>query len=461
MKRISMIKAMQLCRKYQKSDAVSRTKIQQKRLFDLITHAKDNSLYYKKLYQNIDPKVLTNKSLSDSLSMLPPVNKLELMAHFDEWITDRNVKLVDLYDFMKDLDHVGRKYRNEYLIFTTSGSTGNPLVALCDKTTNSIMSAVNVLRSFAYKGDMKAFIKGGGKTIGVFANGGFYLSNCSVRARLLTMPWKKKQIAVTSALLPTSEIVSQLNQFQPTMLGGYPSNLDLLVDEQISGRLQIHPVLIMTGGECLTDDVRTRLTTAFDCHVQTSYSCTEGGTIACECSKQHFHINDDWVIVEPVDQNNLPVPDGVLSDKILLTNLYNASQPFIRYEVTDRVVMHHEPCTCGNPSPWLTLEGRTDDIVSFTEGENEIKIAPLAIYAVLKEVHEIRRFQLIVRQGNQAELRLEPMQGYSRETAFEKAHKTLKDFLEIHGVTYFNLTLSPDLPIQQPGSGKFKHIIRQ
>lgn len=27
--------------------------------------------------------------------------------------------------------------------------------------------------------------------------------------------------------------------------------------------------------------------------VQTSYPCIEGETIACECVKQHFHINDD------------------------------------------------------------------------------------------------------------------------------------------------------------------------
>jgi phenylacetate-coenzyme A ligase PaaK-like adenylate-forming protein len=49
-------------------------------------------------------------------------------------------------------------------------------------------------------------------------------------------------------------------------------------------------------------------------------SCTEGGTIACECTEQHFHINDDWVIIEPVDKDNKPVPDGVQSDK--LTEFY-------------------------------------------------------------------------------------------------------------------------------------------
>ena len=95
--------------------------------------------------------------------------------------------------------------------------------------------------------------------MGVFADGGFYLANSSIRARLLTMPWKKRQLGISSALYPTEKIVEQLNGFQPAMLGGYPSNLELLIDEQKSGRLHISPVIVMTGGEYLSDELRKRL----------------------------------------------------------------------------------------------------------------------------------------------------------------------------------------------------------
>lgn len=286
------------------------------------------------------------------------------MQNWNNWPTDRNVTLKEINDFMQNPDNIGRKWQNKYIVFTTSGSTGHPLVALCDTTTNNVMSAINACRAYARKEDLHHFIKKGGKTIGVFATGGFYLGNSSVRANLLKMPWKKRQIAVTSALLPIHQIVKQLNDFQPAMLGGYPSNLELLIDEQKSGRLHISPILIMTGGEYLSDSLRQQLGEAFHCYVQTSYSCTEGGSVACECAEKHFHINDDWVIVEPVDQNNQPVPDGVLSDKILLTNLFNYTQPFIRYEVTNRVIFHHESCPCGNPSPWIEIEGRNDDVIT-------------------------------------------------------------------------------------------------
>lgn len=446
-----LLKAVILCMQYRKLSPDQQHNVQQRRLRQIVDHARRTSPYYAALYRDL-PEDWT-------LGDLPPTNKTELMAHFDDWETDRKVKLSDVQVFMKDLDNVGRKFRGRYLVFSTSGSTGNPLIALADRTTNGVMGAVNTTRAFAHKEDLGALFRRGGKSIGVFATGGFYLSNGSIRARLLAMPWKKRQMALSSALLPIPEIVAQLNAFQPAMLGGYPSHLDLLVDEQISGRLHISPVIIMTGGEYLSDDVRKRLSNAFGCHVQTNYSCTEGGTIAYECKEGHFHINDDWVIVEPVDANNNPVPDGTRSDKILLTNLFNATQPFVRYEVTDRVVRHSEPCACGNPAPWLTLEGRTDDVVTFTTGSDLVKIAPLAIYAVLKEVHEIRRFQLLVHPENRLELRLEPVEGIALEDAFNRAKDALLDFLRTQNVHEVTVDLSPELPQQHALSGKFKHIM--
>lgn len=451
MKRIGICKAMMLCMKYKKLSESKKSKIRQERLNKIVRYAKEHSPYYRELYKNIGDEF--------KLSDLPPTNKRELMAHFDEWVTDRTVKLSDIIEFMKDLDNIGRKFKGEYLVLTTSGSTGDPLVMLCDRNTNNVMGAVTTMRSFARKQDLKAFIKAGSRTIGVFSTGGFYLGNSSVRSRLLAMPWKKKQMAVTSALLPVSQVVDELNAFQPVMLGGYPTILELLIDEQKSGRLNIKPVIIMTGGEYLSDNLRERLTETFNCYVQTNYSCTEGGTIACECTERHFHINDDWVIIEPVDKNNNPVPDGTQSDKILLTNLFNYTQPFIRYEVTDRVVMHHEPCPCGNPSPWLTLEGRTDDIATFTEEGKEIKIAPLAIYAVLKEVNNVQRFQAVIHKNNKVELRLNTKNECSKEEVFQSASKALSKFLASHGVNHVDITLSKEEPKQHPQSGKFKHVI--
>ena len=43
--------------------------------------------------------------------------------------------------------------------------------------------------------------------------------------------------------------------------------------------------------------------------------------------------------------------------KVLITNLSNYIQPFIRYEVTDRIIVHGEPCGCGKASKKLKKFG--------------------------------------------------------------------------------------------------------
>ena len=452
MQKIGIIKAMKLCKAYEKMDAGEREDLRRRRLEELVAYARENSPYYRELYRNLPENV--------SLTDLPVTDKKTLMANWNDWVCDRELRLEEVEAFLQDTDNIGRWLKKKYLVFTTSGSTGTPLIAVYDRSANNVMGGIAACRSYARKEDLKAFLKRGKKSIGVFADEGFYLSNSSIRSRLRSMPWKKKQMAISSALYPIPRIVEELNEFQPAMLGGYPSNLELLIEEAQAGRLKISPVIIMTGGEYLSDSLREKLAETFRCYVQTSYSCTEGGTVACECRQQHFHINDDWLIVEPVDAAGNPVPDGVRSEKIYLTNLYNYTQPYIRYEVTDRVILHREGCPCGNPSPWLELEGRTDDVTAFTGGDKLVRIAPLSLYAVLKEVHGLRRFQVLVHPGNKLELRLEEKEGEDRESVFREAKEALERFLAAQGISRVSVTLSGEMPRQDPGSGKFKHIMK-
>lgn len=232
MKKLGILKVMKLCKSYEKMHEEEKKTVRNERLEELIQYARKNSPYYQKLYENIPE--------SFALTDLPPTNKKELMKNWNDWICDRNLTLEEVENFMQDTDNIGRKIKGKYLVFTTSGSTGNPLVCIYDKSANNVLGGISACRSYARKEDLRAFIKRGGKSIGVFADEGFYLGNSSIRARLRMMPWKKRQMAVSSALYPIGQIVEQLNRFQPDMLGGYPSNLELLIHEAEVGRPHNH-----------------------------------------------------------------------------------------------------------------------------------------------------------------------------------------------------------------------------
>ena len=435
---------MALTGKADKMSVSERQKLQQSRLKALISYVKANSPYFAELYKDIDE----NSPLTD----LPATNKKEMMSNFDAWMTDRAITKSKVEEFMSDVSNVGTKLDGKYLVYATSGSTGNPCIMLYDETTISVSSAIGALRSFAREEDMSKFMKSGKKTMALFADGGFYLGCGSVRYNLKKMPWKKNIMKTCDVRKPTAEIVKVHNEYQPPMIGCYPTAMEVLAAEQEQGRLNINPAVIMTGGEKLTDEVRQHLSDVFGCYVQTNYSCTEGGTMACECTEKHFHVNDDWVILEAVDENNNPVPFGTQSAKVLLTNLANKICPIIRFEITDRIVMHNEPCKCGNTRPWLTIEGRTDDILCF---ENGVKIAPMLLYAVLKEVHEIKRFQLTQQKDDRLELRLV---ADNKAEAFAAAKKAVEEYLARNNVVT-EVYMSDELPAAHPVSGKFKHII--
>ncbi|MBR5680781.1 MAG: phenylacetate--CoA ligase family protein, partial [Clostridia bacterium] len=130
--------------------------VQKKRLLSLVRTAKEHSPFYRKLYAGIGDDF--------SLADLPPVSKPELMAHFDDVLTDRGVTMARIEEYTRDLDHIGRMIDDKYLIFKTSGSTGNPAVVLYDRQTVDVSSAVAAFRTFARKEDLKKFMKHGKKT---------------------------------------------------------------------------------------------------------------------------------------------------------------------------------------------------------------------------------------------------------------------------------------------------------
>ena len=135
MKKTGIFKAMKLCMDYKKMPADKREQTRRQRFKDIVEYARENSPYYKELYKDLPPDF--------TLADLPAVNKAQLMENWDDWVCDRSLKLADVKEFMKDKNNIGAKFKKEYMVFTTSGSTGNPLVAVVDKTANNIIRLIS------------------------------------------------------------------------------------------------------------------------------------------------------------------------------------------------------------------------------------------------------------------------------------------------------------------------------
>jgi phenylacetate-coenzyme A ligase PaaK-like adenylate-forming protein len=163
--------------------------------------------------------------------------------------------------------------------------------------------------------------------------------------------------------------VTGLNAAQPTVLQGYPSAIHLLALEAEAGRLNISPRRVLTCGEQCTDEARAAVAAAWGVEIYDYWGCSEG-IYAFPCrAGTAMHLPDDLAIIEPVDRHGNVVAPGQPADKILLTNLYNLTQPLIRYEITDAMTVVDGSCECGCAHRRITdLAGRTDSFFLYDSG---------------------------------------------------------------------------------------------
>jgi len=184
-----------------------------------------------------------------------------------------------------------------------------------------------------------------------------------------------------SASLRLHEIVEGRNSAQPLVLQGYPSAVHLLAREAKEGRLKISPKRVLTCGEQCTDETRAAVADTWGLEIYDYWGCSEGVyAFPCEAGKA-MHLPDDLVIIEPVDQRGNVVAPGQPADKILLTNLYNRTQPLVRYEITDAMTVLAGICECGCAHRRITdLAGRAD---SFFVYDGEVLVHCLSMTTVL------------------------------------------------------------------------------
>lgn len=134
-------------------------------------------------------------------------------------------------DFMHDKDNIGRKWQGKYMVVTTSGSTGNPLVMLCDKTVNNVDGCCQRQPLLCPEKGHERLYSERRKIHGRVCGQRLLSGEQYNPLQAFDDAMEKRQFGLSSALWPTEKIVEQLNRFQPAMLGGYPSNLEFEAPE--------------------------------------------------------------------------------------------------------------------------------------------------------------------------------------------------------------------------------------
>jgi len=354
----------------------------------LLDHARAHSPYYAELYaryrlrQSLDPHAL------------PVVRKDTLMAQFDRVVTDPRLRGAPLRDFISDPQHMGRPFAGEFAVWTSSGTSGTPGIFVHDAAALAVYDALQACRVFgANAAGVPAL--GVGRYAMVAATGGHFAGAAMVERLRSLFPPMRQAWRVFSLMQPLDALTAQLNDFAPDTLATYPSAALLLAHERQAGRLRIGPRQIWTGGECLGAAERDLLATVFGAAVREEYGASEFPSIAVGCPAGALHVNADWVVLEPVDEQYRPVAHGRPSHSVLLTNLANRALPLIRYDLGDSITVQQAPCACGNGLPVIHVLGRTDETLALVGGDGRpVRLLPLVLTTVCEEEAGVYDFQL-------------------------------------------------------------------
>ncbi|HZD58355.1 MAG TPA: hypothetical protein VE136_16605 [Anaerolineales bacterium] len=341
-------------------------------------HAYAHSLFYQGFHKGL---------MDRPLQELPVLTKAMVMENFDELVTDRAVRLGELRAHMAS-DWEGKRFMNRYWVTATSGSTGHPGVFLFNRDEWAIVMAT-LGRAHEWAGvPMTPTHRMKMASVASLTSGSPWHMSAQV-ATTFQSKWMRAWMPTLSfdAAQPLAGIVQQLNDWQPHLLVGYASMMRILANEQLAGRLRIHPHMIIPGSEVLTDETRRRIEAAWGYPPFNAYGATEGGAgLAAETSDHSgLYLFEDNVIFEVVDETYRPVPPGEYGDKVLITTLFSRTQPLIRYELSDSVRLAADPGRLGWPFARIDgIQGRTEDILHLPAvSGGEVAVHPITFHHAL------------------------------------------------------------------------------
>lgn len=445
MKTIEFSEAARLVEEGNSLSTDERLRIQDERLKNLVNYVREHSPLFQKLYRDL-PKEF-------KLGDLPMTTKAELLAHYDEWVTDPELTQQEVLKYLaRDISDTSLLL-DKYTALKTSGSTGNPLPMVRDDYHNKIHGALMAKRLL--KGLDTDILNPSKHKIAtvIHTNPGASSYNGYLRTLAAYPDYKDNMLAI-SVLENIDDIVEKLNRFQPEVLTGYASSLLLLALEKEQGSLDIPVKLICNSAELLTADAYTRLKKGFGCEIINNYCMTEGGEIAMANGGPELLLNEDWIIVEPVDSEGKPVKDPTqFSDGILVTDLSNFVQPIIRYYVNDRVLI--KPAKSENRLPILEIDGRV--LEPFIINGKKFTMAFLVTKA---EVWPgLVKLQTVQKDPDTLQLRGVIAPGYNADEVLESFSRKMEHLFHKNGATKAKVTYSTEPLMHNKNGGKIPRYI--
>ena len=361
-------------KKYQNLNNLPSNKIlqsQHNKLQEVLSHAYDNTGYYRKLFDqyNLNP---SDNNFIESFKKLPFLTKKIVKESFDELVAT-NIPKADL------------------LLASTGGSTGSPMKFYRDKECLYKRKGQELFydRWYGYDlGKKAALFVAASHYDDVINKVKAYIRNETCERLLRFDPYN-----ITDEFM--EEFLKEFNRYAPEVIKSFPNSLYVFAEFIKRKGLHVNKVKSITcTGENLYESQKELFKEVFDADVYEKYGTKECGIIASECTAHDgMHIFSEGVYVEILNESGEDVSPGEMGH-LVITDLMNKGMPLIRYKIGDMAIAAGDAsCRCGVRLPKIKkILGRDRDIILDSNGN------PKPGYLFVEAVNELEldaQFQIV------------------------------------------------------------------
>jgi phenylacetate-CoA ligase len=415
-------------------------KIRERQFRKIIKYAYRKSPFYRKLYS--DSGIRFEDLDHIPVEKIPSIDKDMVIENQEAIVTRKDINVQDAVSFAYKNRNPLMLFNGKYQIVQSSGSSG--------KSGIFIYSLREMTKAFSCSSRMHLFELGKRNKVAYYAgiDGRFGGVSLVLYGKMGYLK-KMYDICLIDMNEPLEKVINTLNNFQPDILIGYGTGLAMLAGFQKEGRLRINPRIIENGGEGLSDNDYNLITRVFNVPIVNMYAASECYFLGI--GKEEYdgiYLMDDFNYIE------------IMEDHILVTNLYNYTQPLIRYRINDKLILKNDNNKLLPFRLVGNLVGREEMLLWFRNEKGVMDyIHPVVLTSFC--VEGIEKFQIVLKSENSFEfLAIIPDAG-KKQQAIEEVKSSLNAILDKKEMSNVIFSLSIiDQPIIDKNTRKFKMIMK-
>lgn len=343
-------------------------RFQEERLKETLEYILHHSPFYKRMFKENNIDIRQIKHLSD-LHKLPVTTKEDLQKHNNEFICIDKESIIDYV--------------------TTSGTLGEPVTfALSNNDLDRL--AYNEASSFTMAGCKKGDIIQLMTTIDrrFMAGLAYFLGARELGCGIIRVGNGIPELQLDTIQRVSPNVCIVVPSFLMKLIKYAEENGIDYNNSSLKKAICIGEALRTPTGEYTT--LGKKISEKWpNLELFSTYASTEMQSSYTEC-KEHSgcHIPTDLIIVEMLDDNNNPVPDGQPGE-VTITTLGVEAMPLLRFKTGDICIRQSSKCLCGRNSARLSsVIGRRGQMIKF----KGTTLYPPALFDILDNIPEVENY---------------------------------------------------------------------